>query len=264
MKQNRKPLSMSFSIFLVLFMIIQTQSCDTFNQTQDFSFSLGTEFAQEVRNRCQSRYTYITDDYPLNVSVTLSGGISQTRARGTEFSNLENLTFTFTNIPVKKSFDIKISVYAGNLGDDLSLIYEGTQTGVILEKDTNNIEIAIQKLINSSYVTYSYNEGLGYYSFSYGGLGLVEGEKSFCLDKDENLYTLKFNSDDNSYTVCKDGAELASLAYSFDFAPTLMVDMATNTMYTWFMGNGLVLVEWPNLLSEGSAETYNEIGRAHV
>ena len=237
------------------------QSCaGGFNQTDSFTLILDDNFMQTIKSQASQRNAE-SDESVVTIAVTLSGEYSDSQSKTGTLSSLKNESFNFTQIPVRATFDLRVAIYRGEAIDELNLIYEGTQFGLTVAKGSQAVTVAMQKFLNTPIVLYEKNDD-NFYNYSLSGSETFGGTDhlSFCFDKDENLYTLKLNSENSSYTVCKDGVELAILGKdSFDIAPTLMVDMATNTMYTWFMGTELVLVEWPNLLTEGSAETYNEI-----
>ena len=242
----------TFLFVLMSFAVLAgIQSCaGGFNQTDSFTLILDDNFMQTIKSQASQRNAE-SDESVVTIAVTLSGEYSDSQSKTGTLSSLKNESFNFTQIPVRATFDLRVAIYRGEAIDELNLIYEGTQFGLTVAKGSQAVTVAMQKFLNTPIVLYEKNDD-NFYNYSLSGSETFGGTDhlSFCFDKDENLYTLKLNSENSSYTVCKDGVELAILGKdSFDIAPTLMVDMATNTMYTWFMGTELVLVEWPNLLT---------------
>ena len=117
-----------------------------------------------------------------------------------------------------------------------------------------------ERIPNTDYVLYTNaSENYQYYlrsspSASVSGTADVSASlNSFCFDADGNFYSLDFDVSTYEYTIYKNNEQLATLQDLNDYRLKIIVDLATNILYTWAInGYSLLITKYSNLISDGS------------
>lgn len=141
-----------------------------------------------------------------------------------------------------------------------------TLTSTLVEKYGTEI------VPNTDYVLYNCSNGTTQYFLKASPSESVSGTadftastKSFCFDANENFYYLSQNG--SNYVVNNDTEQLGEFNPQSSGTPSIVVDFATNIMYSWWLGESqLHIRKFSNLISDGdiSEQTSYEINSPSI
>ncbi|MBR5032072.1 MAG: hypothetical protein IKX70_00190 [Treponema sp.] len=265
-----------FKVLIAGLVLLCLSSCTGLIQkTGSVSFEIGPE----LLNAAREGGTPVTEDNRefVRIVVALEGnryGIKQTvdipfETYMSSMNSDRRFEATFDNIPVGKKLYAVIKTYQMMPGNNLPL--ELRDPELYGKSDSFTVKAGLNKVSmnasnyrnlvpfaynNTPVVTYnSVDEG---YSYAINGFSqFTATTDNFCFDKEGNVYVANSKNPASSYSQYEIKSSKFSspvtVEESYEFAPSIVVDMKTNIMYVYSTNvQSLYLYQYPNLISNES------------
>lgn len=171
------------NILLISFLFLLTSCSNLFNtKSTDYNFSLGTDAANVIQ-RTVTENTTITDNDIVSVTCLFDGGFKTSQTKKSKLSDIDNVAFSFSGIPLNKKLNITITVSFKDIP-----LYQGSKKDIIITnpEQTENISVSLEKAQYK--ITYILGQGTNhkdnpnYYTFNKEAIKLEpasNGDKEF-------------------------------------------------------------------------------------
>ena len=205
---------------------------------------------------------YQKDTDPIKKEATFTSGITLLNITDVPAGKYTaTLKFEDSAGNIRYSCNEAINVYSGMTTDTWYgtapyFITNAGKSSFVLNQTIIN-SYAAELVPSTNYVLYNNNNGTCQYYLKDSPSEAVSGtadfsssQSSFCFDADGNFYYLTQSGSD--YVINKSTGQLGSFSPQNSSIPSIIVDLATNTMYSWCLNESQILIrKFPNLISDG-------------